>query len=98
MKPFPGAQIKGSKQRVFNYRLSRARRVSENTFGIISSVYRILRKPVLLEPERAKKVVLAVIYLHNYLRKSNSKTIYNPPKTFDSECPITGEITQGVWI
>nr|CAI5830564.1 unnamed protein product [Callosobruchus analis] len=62
MKPFPGAQIWGSKQRVFKYRLSRARRV----FGIISSVYRILRKPILLEPERAKKLVLAVIYLYNY--------------------------------
>lgn len=97
MKPFPGAQIKGSKQRVFNYRLSRARRVSENAFGIISSVYRILRKPMLLEPERAKKVLLAIIYLHNYLRKSNSKIIYNPPGTFDSECPTTGEVTDGVW-
>lgn len=97
MKPFPGVQIKGSKQRVFNYRLSRARRVSENAFGIISSVYRILRRPMLLQPERAANVVLAVLYLHNYLRKSNSKSIYNPPGTFDSECPTSGEIRPGIW-
>ena len=78
MKPFSGAQRKGSKHRIFSYRLSRARRVSENAFGIISSVYRILRRPMLLEPERAKKVVLALLYLHNFFRKSNSRAIYNP--------------------
>lgn len=66
MKPFPGAQIKDSKQR----------RVSENAFGIISNVYRVLRKPLLLEPEWATKVVLAVVlYLHNFLRKSSSRTV-----------------------
>lgn len=39
MKPFSGQYNKGSKERIFNYRLSRVRRVSENVFGIISSVY-----------------------------------------------------------
>ncbi|XP_022180908.1 protein ALP1-like [Myzus persicae] len=62
MKPYAGTQEKGSMKRIFNYRLSRARRVSENTFGIISSVFRILRKPILLEPKTAKKVVLAIVY------------------------------------
>ncbi|KAG5866830.1 hypothetical protein JTB14_016560 [Gonioctena quinquepunctata] len=79
MKPFPGTQLMGSKQRIFNYRLSRARRVSENAFGVISSVYRILRRPLLLEPEQAEKVVPAVLHLHNFLRKGNSRAIYNPP-------------------
>lgn len=97
MKPFPGAHGKGSKERVFNYRLSRARRVSENVFGILTSVFRVLRKPMLLEPDTATKIVLAIIYLHNFLRKSSSKSIYNPPGTFDRECSDTGEISNGVW-
>jgi len=97
MKPFPGSQVKGSKQRIFNYRLSRARRVSENTFGIISSVFRILRRPLLLEPERAKQVVLAVIYLHNFLRKSTSRAVYNPPGTFDCDVLTAGKIDPGLW-
>jgi len=29
-----------------------------------------------LEPKTAKKVVLAIVYLHNFLRK-HSKTVYN---------------------
>jgi hypothetical protein len=36
MKPYAGIQEKGSSKRIFNYRLNRARRVSENTFGIIT--------------------------------------------------------------
>lgn len=75
MKPYPGIQAKYSKNRILNYRLSRGRRVSENVFGIISSVFRVFRKPMLLEPNTATKVVLAAIYLHNFLRRSPSKNI-----------------------
>lgn len=98
MKPYPGAQEKGSKCRIFNYRLSRARRVIENAFGILSVVFRILRKPLLLDPDKAKKVTLTCVNLHNYLRKSKtSKLSYSPPGTFDVEDIDTGTITPGRW-
>jgi hypothetical protein len=65
MKPFEGNPERGSIQRIFNYRLSRGRRVVENVFGILSTVFQVLRKPILLEPEKASKIVLATIYVHN---------------------------------
>lgn len=43
LKPYAGIHNKGSKERVFNYPLSRARRIVENVFGIMSAVFRILR-------------------------------------------------------
>lgn len=84
MKPFSGIHGKRSMERIFNYRLSRARRVVENVFGILSAVFRILRKPMLLEPSKAALVVLTVAHLHNFLRRNTtSRSLYTPSGTFD---------------
>lgn len=96
MKPYPGNHDKGSKERHFNYRLSRARRVVENVFGIMSSVFRVFRKPMLLDPEKASNVVMACSLLHNFLRNSRTSTSrYTPPGSLDSE--LDGEIVPGTW-
>ncbi|XP_046144675.1 protein ANTAGONIST OF LIKE HETEROCHROMATIN PROTEIN 1-like [Osmia bicornis bicornis] len=69
MKPFfSGAYNKKSAERIFNYRLSRARRVLENVFGISSAVFRVLRKPMLLEP---KKVQLIGLLTQNKMEYSS---------------------------
>ena len=96
MKPYEGTPHRGSMERIFNYRLSRARRVVENAFGILSSVFRVLRKPILLEPEIATKVVLTTIYLYNYLRRDQeSSQRFTPPGSFDAEAE--GTIIHGRW-
>lgn len=96
MKPYAGVHPKGSSERIFNFRLSRARRVVENTFGIISSVFRVLRKPLLLAPEKAQLVVMAVACLHNYLKRSKSSSnSYIPPGALDIE--VNGRLLEGSW-
>lgn len=98
MKTYPGLQEKGSSKRIYNYRHCRARRVVENVFGILSVVFRVLRKPLLLEPEQAQKVVLACTHLHNFLRRSNSSsTSYTPSGTFDYEDTNTATLVPGQW-
>lgn len=97
MKPFPGDLERGSEERIFNYRLSRARRCVENAFGILSSVFRVLRKPMLLQPKIATKIVLATIHLHNYLRKRTlTRSQYTPQGCIDSE-GRDGQIIPGTW-
>ena len=56
LKPYPSRQLDLSK-RIFNYRLSRARRVVENVFGILASRFRVFKSTIDMEPEKAQKIV-----------------------------------------
>jgi hypothetical protein len=67
MKPF-GSQMLPHDERIFNYRLSRARRVVENTFGILSSRWRCLLTTLLQNPETVRTIVMACVTLHNIMR------------------------------
>lgn len=95
LKPYPGYHPQNSWQRIFNYRICRARRIIENAFGILTAVFRVLRGNMMLTPERAVNVTLAAVYIHNYLRNRNSK-FYSPPGTFDSE-DSNGNVVEGEW-
>ncbi|KAF0761642.1 DDE Tnp4 domain-containing protein [Aphis craccivora] len=55
----------------YNYRLCRARRVVENTFGILSKKWRVYKGPIELKEETTIKVILVTCILHNYLRVKN---------------------------
>uniref|UniRef100_A0A915D665 DDE Tnp4 domain-containing protein n=1 Tax=Ditylenchus dipsaci TaxID=166011 RepID=A0A915D665_9BILA len=66
MRPFPGNELDYGK-RIFNYRLSRARRVIENFFGILSVKWRVLLSRIETSVEVSDKIVWAVLALHNFL-------------------------------
>ena len=63
MRPFLGANPDETRQ-IFNYRLSRARRVIENTFGILVTKWRIFRQPIVTKPETVDLIVNAACVLH----------------------------------
>ena len=48
------------------------RRISENGFGILANRCRVFRRPILLEPEKAKTITIAAITLHNWLRMDST--------------------------
>ncbi|KAK3690835.1 hypothetical protein RRG08_021534 [Elysia crispata] len=72
LKPYGGDKLDHN-QRLFNYRLSRARQVSENAFGILSSRFLVFRSPIQLAPEKAATTTIASCYLHNFLRKKSKQ-------------------------
>ena len=72
MKPYPGREI-GDFERIHNYRLSRARRVSENAFGILAKRFRVLDKRINLSADKCTLIVNACITLHNFLMSQQDR-------------------------
>ncbi|XP_055307884.1 putative nuclease HARBI1 [Sitodiplosis mosellana] len=66
MKPF---NFRGQDQseQIYNYRLSRARRMVESTFGMLASKFRLLRTTIELSEQNVKLCVLAICSIHNWL-------------------------------
>ena len=64
MKPYTNANLT-QKQRNFNYRLSRARMVTEGEFGQLKSRWRVLMRKCDSSPDEVKTVTLACMVLHN---------------------------------
>lgn len=66
MRPYPSKNL-SKQQKIFNYRLSRARHVVENTFGILASRWRIYEKSINTSLETADDIIKATVCLHNFL-------------------------------
>ena len=80
---------------IFNYRLSRARRVVENAFGILAARCRLFRRPIIAQQGRAITYTKTALVLHNYLRTTESN-VYCPPGYIDGE-DGSGNRIDGGW-
>jgi hypothetical protein len=95
MRPYPKKDL-GEREQIFNYRLSRARRVIENAFGILTTKWRILRRSLCCSPNNAEIIVKALICLHNFLLiKQGVGGCYCPNNLVDHE--IDGNVQPGAW-
>lgn len=97
MKPFtrPRNRPLTEQEKIFNYRLSRARRCVENAFGVLSSKFICLSRTLFCGPERAQKIVSACCILHNYFLK-NARQSYCP-NTFCDRYDENGHLIEGEW-
>ena len=85
-------------KRVFNYRLSRARRIVENAFGILANRFRVFMTHINLIPEKVEDIILASCALHNMLRmREEARDVYTPPGSLDVEDKVTHTVHLGEW-
>ena len=95
MNPY-GRKSLSDKETRFDYRCSRFRRISENTFGIWSNRFRLFATRASLTPEKAAIAVMANLTSHNLLR-TKSRESYTPIGSIGFEND-TGEIVEGTWL
>lgn len=68
MRPYPNRNLDRNK-RIFNYRLSRARRCVECAFGILTNKWRVFHSSMQVNPDFAIDIVKATCVLHNFVRR-----------------------------
>ena len=90
MKPYRQQSLTADK-RVYNYRHSRARRISDNLFGIIANRWRIFFTTINLEPKYV--IVLSALALHKMLIKNPA---YRPGNLADTLLE-DDEVLEGEW-
>lgn len=80
-------------EKIFNYRLARARRVIENTFAVLTSRFQCFNKPIAMDENRVDVILLAACTLHNYLLRNAHD--YVDLMVLDYEDTDTGTIIRG---
>lgn len=96
MRPYPKKNL-CDRERIFNYRLCRARRIVENSFGILTTKWRVLRRSLCWSPANAEVIVKALICLHNFLliMEGGIGGRYYPNNLLDHE--VNGTFQFGTW-
>lgn len=92
IKPMSRKQMT-RRQHIFNYRISRARRVVENAFGIMAARWRCLLCVLEQHPAVLKLIIEACICLHNLMRIRN-------PNIARQEVDVENEdhvMVEGAW-
>ena len=79
-----------------NYRISRARRIIENCFGILAARFRAFRRPIHAKVESVVTIAKDCVALHNYLMANKSfESRYCPQGFLDIE--LNGTPKEGEW-
>jgi len=63
IKLFPGQYSQSRQERILNCRLSRAHRIKENVFCILSARFWVFLKPISLSPAK-DKIVTSIAFTH----------------------------------
>lgn len=90
LRPFPehGRDGPPPAECAFNYRLSRARQVAEDAFGILSTQWRWYRRNTEVRTEVVEQCVKATCVLHNFMMAAGEDELPALKETAASEEPL----------
>lgn len=79
LKPYSRKRLT-VEDRIFNYRLSRARRCVECDFGILVVKWRCLKTELQIDPDKVDTVVKCVCFSHNIIIDKEGLTSFDFPE------------------
>lgn len=96
LRPYPRRSLNYTR-RIFNYRLSRARRTVECAFGVLSNKWRVLHTPIQVTPDFTDSIVKACCVLNNFVRRRDGCNYQDTEINYldDIEIRGTGALSQG---
>ena len=89
MRPYPAKKL-NTDERIFNYRLSRARRFVECGFGILANKWRIFHRPLDVSIDMADEIIQACCVLHNFVRHLDGYNFEDTLSGLMESIPIVG--------
>lgn len=96
LRPYPGPQMyDDNKKRKFNERLSRARKVVEDTFGQLTQKFRIYSRRMKILPKYADKIIMTTCILHNYIKQNGNNIQLSTSSSTNTAHNITPIPRQG---
>lgn len=76
LRPYGGENI-SPQEKIFNYRLSRARLYIECAFGILTNKWRIFHRPLDVNVESAETIIKTCCTLHNFVIERDGVDVEN---------------------
>ena len=92
MKPF-SHRSQVQRERIYSYRLSRARHVVENAFGILSHRFRCFLTTMQLQPDNINLITMCACVLHNLMLTRYPNAVLE----VDREHPDTQDLIPSAW-
>lgn len=87
LRPYGGRELDHIK-RIFNYRLTRARRFVECAFGIMANKWRIFHRPLNVSTDFATDIVKACCVLQNFIHKEEGLNTICADTTVDVDSEL----------
>ena len=78
MKPYTRGNNMTVPQQIFNYRLSHARSVIENAFGILSQRWLINNAALSWKLSTIRKIIMSTVCLHNFILDFENNVVNRP--------------------
>ena len=93
LKPYSKRDL-SKEEKIFNYRLSRARRIIENCFGILAAKWRIYRTAINAKVVLVEQIIESTVCLHNWLRQHKNNNYFDVQMVDTDD---NGNSTPGSW-